>query len=260
MLHHLSSLWKAPCLLVILGTPGCVPSNPSEGTPDAAAAKPARKPEAKTPAATTTARTPPRPKAGPVIDTPFEDDFDRPAIGADWYKLGDAWSIKDGKLCGQGARNQGIWLRRRLPTNARIEFEASSGSSDGDIKAELWGDGASGATATSYTNATSYLTIFGGWKNSFHVLARIDEHAKDRLEVRVNPSSSLEREKPVVADRVYAFRIERSDGKTISWWVDGHLIHRLEDPSPLVGSGHEHFGFNNWEVPVCFDNVKITPL
>jgi hypothetical protein len=29
---------------------------------------------------------------------------------------------------------------------------------------------------------------------------------------------------------------------------------------PLRGAGHDHFGFNNWQVKVCFDNLKIVPL
>jgi hypothetical protein len=190
-----------------------------------------------------------------MISAPFQDDFDRTVLGSDWRQISNAWSLKEGKLCGKEARNRGVWLQRKLPINARIEFDAMSDSPDGDIKAELWGDGQSGATKASYTNATSYLTIFGGWKNTFHVLARIDEHAKDRLEVKLNPSSNLDREKPVEPGRTYSFRVEREDGKTISWWVDGNLIHRLEDSSPLTGAGHEFFGFNNWEVPVCFDNV-----
>jgi hypothetical protein len=247
--------------LLAAGLASCVPSQPTDSAPDAGP-KATKKAESK-PAPAASARRasePPKARPGPVIAAPFEDRFDRTEIGSDWHRLGDAWSLKDGKLCVRNARNKGIWLRRRLPVNARIEFEATSESPDGDIKAELWGDGASGATAASYTNATSYLTIFGGWKNSFHVLARIDEHAKNRLEVRTDPTSSVEREKPVSAGRVYAFRVERSDGKAVSWWVDGHLIHRLEDPEPLSGEGHEHFGFNNWEVPVCFDNLTITPL
>ena len=31
---------------------------------------------------------------------------------------------------------------------------------------------------------------------------------------------------------------------------------KFTDPEPLSGPGHDHFGFNDWEVPVCFDNVK----
>jgi hypothetical protein len=223
---------------------------------------PTRKPKArrsKDAAAAPTARAS-RPPVGPVIDEPFRDDFQRAAPGPNWYTLSPNWRIDDGQLCVQGARNRGAWLMRRLPVNARIEFEAVSSSDDGDIKAEFWGDGRSGATQTSYTNATSYLTIFGGWKNRFHVLARIDEHAPDRLQVKLKPDAVHERQRPVVPGRLYSFRVERADGKTVSWWVDGHLIHRLVDDEPLRGKGHEHFGFNNWDVRVCFDNLEITPL
>ena len=236
----------------------CVPNGPPGKSDAGAGAQPqdtVKKP---------TRATPPRPAASPppspALTAPFEDKFDRSVLGPDWHPLTGSWEVKDGKLCGKSARNRGVWLKRALPVNARIEFEATSASADGDLKAEYWGDGRSGASAASYTNATSYLTIFGGWKNTFHVLARIDEHAPDRLQIALNSDSIEEREKPVVAGRSYGFKVERTDGKTISWWVDGVLIHRLEDSAPLTGPGHDHFGFNNWEVPVCFDNVKVTPL
>ena len=35
---------------------------------------------------------------------------------------------------------------------------------------------------------------------------------------------------------------------------------RLVDPEPLRGEGHEYFAFNDWETPVCFDNLVIHPL
>ena len=245
----------------------CVPSEPTDAVPTASSARPASNAnkasaakKAEPRATAPSARKPAKLVPGDMIASTFEDRFDRASIGEDWHRLGTAWSIKDGKLCGKGARNQGIWLRRRLPTNARIEFEASSDSPDGDIKAEFWGDGSSGATAASYSNATSYLTIFGGWKNTYHVLARIDEHAKDRLAIQINPDSTHVREMPVSTGQIYRFRVERSDGKTVSWWVDDQLIHKLADPNPLLGEGHEYFGFNNWEAPVCFGNLTITPL
>ena len=91
----------------------------------------------------------------PALDGPWEDNFDRLSLGNDWRALSTVWKIENGRLCGQGARNKGVWLKRRLPTNARIEFDATSASADGDLKAELWGDGRSGATSVSYTDATS---------------------------------------------------------------------------------------------------------
>ena len=144
--------------------------------------------------------------------------------------------------------------------NARIEFDAVSDIADGDIKAEIWGDGRSAATGISYTNATSYLTIFGGWHNQFHVLARINEHGTDRKEIKVDKTSDDPTEKPVTAGQIYRFKIERTDGKTVKWAVNGVDMLAYADPSPLVGTGHDHFGFNDWEAKVCFDNVKVTPL
>jgi hypothetical protein len=135
-----------------------------------------------------------------------------------------------------------------------------SRSSEGDLKAEYWGDGRSFATSLSYTNATSYLTIFGGWHNTFHVLARINEHAADRKEIVVDKNSDDPREKPAMAGQLYHFKVERSDGKTVRWWIDGNEMLTYPDIAPLAGAGHDHFGFNDWEIKVCFDNVRVTPL
>jgi hypothetical protein len=190
----------------------------------------------------------------------FEDDFERSSLGPDWRVTGADWHIQGGRLCVKGAHNHGAWLARVLPTNVRIEFDAMSESPDGDIKAEIFGDGASAATGASYNDATSYLTIFGGWKNNFHVLARINEHASDRPEIRITPGSDDERARPVSMGQVYHFKVERTDGKTISWWIGDMLMFKFTDPEPLSGAGHDHFGFNDWEVPLCFDNVKIVAL
>lgn len=214
-----------------------------------------------------------RPKAGdqrqrrlahalrdPLISAPFTDDFERQQLGADWRATGSGWDLDDGQLCGARVRNHPLWLARRIPINARIEFDAVSRGADGDIKVEVWGDGASAATGTSYSNATSYLAIFGGWKNRYHVLARLDEHGDDRKALKVDDDAESLPKQPVEIGRTYRFRIERSDGKTVVWAVDGVEIHRFEDPKPLVGPGHDHVGFNDWEVKVCFDNLVITPL
>jgi hypothetical protein len=196
----------------------------------------------------------------PPLTARFKDTFQRSELGPDWAATSSAWRIERGQLCVQGARNHPVWLKRRIPVNARIEFDAMSASNDGDIKAELWGDGRSAAETVSYNQATSYLTIFGGWKNQFHVLARIDEHAKDRPEVRIDPMSDDLRAQPVEPHRQYHFKIERADGKTVRWLVDDIEILTYEDPAPLRGAGHEHFGFNDWDVRLCFDNLAVVPL
>jgi hypothetical protein len=182
-------------------------------------------------------------------------------LGPDWRQAQtNAWHIEKGRLCGQMAHNHGVWLNRILPVNARIEFDAIAENPDGDLKAEIWGDGQSHATSATYNNATSYLTILGGWKNKFHVLARINEHAPDRREIKVDKDSDDPKDHPVSVGQIYHFKVERNDGKTVRWAVNGLDMLSYDDPSPLAGMGHDHFGFNDWEVKVCFDNVKVMPL
>lgn len=196
--------------------------------------------------------------AGSVVTGPYQP------FGPNWTVAANsrAWRIENGRLCGKGAQNHGVWLNAILPVNARIEFDAISDSADGDLKAEVWGDGKSGATATSYTNATSYIAILGGWKNTAHVLARKNEHGKDRKEIKVDNDSDDPREHGVSVGQVYKFKIERSDGKTVRFSVNGIELLSYVDSDPLAGVGHDHLGFNNyWDnIKSCYDNVKITPL
>ncbi len=186
----------------------------------------------------------------PLLQRTFTDRFDRDTIGADFRDTSDGrYRIEDGALCVEGARNHPLWLRRRLPDDVRIELTAKSAGPDGDIKVEAFGDGRSYATADSYT-ATSYVLVFGGWRNSVSAIARLDEHGADRR-TRRGP--------PVVPDRAYRMRIERRGGK-ISWRIDGDAFLEMDDPDPLRGRGHDHFAFNDWDAPLCFDDLVVTPL
>lgn len=198
--------------------------------------------------------------SAPVIDEPLSEDFEREALGPDWNPTSAAWKLEEGKLCARNARNHPIWYRPRLPRNARIAFDAISNSPDGDIKVEAWGDGTSAASGTTYDDATSYILVLGGWRNSLHVLARMNEHATSRRELRLLPGSEDPKNQPIVEGKSYHVEIERSDGHTVRLFVDDTEIHSLDDPMPLFGSGHEHFAFNDWAVPVCFDDLLITPL
>jgi len=258
-------MWAGVLLLAAAGTTACVPEGAS--TADAGAPPKAAPPTVvkSAPAASAHALGDAGPSTaavaeGPRITAPWEDNFDRTELGPDWNVLGPAWKIQNGKLCGRAAHNKGVWLARRLPLNARIEFDAFAESADGDLKVELWGDGTSGATGQSYTNATSYVAILGGWKNTKHVLARFNEHAPDRLEIDVDPQSDDERMRAVARGQPYHFKVERLDGKKVEWSVNGVVYFDFTDPEPLAGVGHEHVGFNDWEAPVCFDNLKVTPL
>jgi hypothetical protein len=233
---------------------GCVPrSRPTaDGT---GGGGPARAPSAG--GASTALGKPVTPDA--PLGTGFQDDFERAELGANWRSRIGVWRLEEGQLCVASARNRPLWLARVLPDNASIEFSARAGSAEGDIKVELWGDGASAATGNSYNDATSYLAILGGWRNSLHVLARLDEHAPNRLEIKLEPNRADSLHGPVIEGRTYRFRIERRDGRTLQWFVDDQLVLGFPDPEPLRGPGHDHFGFNNWQARVCFDDVRVSP-
>jgi hypothetical protein len=189
------------------------------------------------------------PRGDPAISGTFTDNFDRSELGPLWRNTGGSYQIVDGKLRIRGARNKPLWLKRTLPRDVRIEVDVRSESPEGDIKLEVFGDGTSKATDVSYT-ATSYVVIFGGWNNSKNVLARMDEHAADRVE---GPRRKVE------VGRTYHMKIERK-GDTITAWADGQLLVKMTDPDPLWGPGHDHFAFNNWQSELWFDNLTITPL
>lgn len=188
-------------------------------------------------------------RGDPRLEGRFVDRFDRAEIGPDWHDTSGRWRIDGGALCVEGARNHPLWLRRRLPRDVRIELRARSGSPDGDIKVEVFGDGRSYATADSYT-ATSYVLVFGGWHNRISAIARMDEHGEDR-KTRTSPR--------VEPDRDYRFRIERR-GHRLEWRIDGAPFLELDDPSPLAGEGHDHFALNDWDAPLCFDDVEVVAL
>lgn len=179
----------------------------------------------------------------------FRDTFEGAELAKHWNNTGGAYTVRDGKLRIQNARNRPLWLRRTLPRDVRIEFDVRSNSTEGDIKCEVFGDGVSKATEASYT-ATSYVVIFGGWKNQLNVLARLDEHGDDRV---------VGKAQKVVQGQTYHMKIERR-GATIAAWVDGQPLVSMTDPDPLEGPGHDHFAFNNWQAELWFDNLVISPL
>lgn len=199
------------------------------------------------------------PSAAPV-SAPWSDNYERASVGPSYRATSSVWHVEQGRLCAHGSRNHPLWLLPALPENVRIEFDAESATAEGDIKVEVFGDGRSFAQTTAYTGATSYLVIFGGWRNQFHVLSRMNEHDPQRLERRLVESASEPELRPLRARQTYHFKIERSAGKTLRVWLNGALLFTFTDSDPLRGRGHQHFGFNNWEARVCFDNLKITPL
>jgi len=194
-----------------------------------------------------------KPAADPnVIQQPWTDTFERAALGSDWKDTSNgAWTIRDGGIRGQGGKNHPLWLNKPLPRNVRIELDTWSLSPDGDLKVEVFGDGKTFDPDQGSYTASSYVFIMGGWKNSQSKIARKDEHRKEdpaRTDVKVEPG------------RRYHWTIERKDGGTITWSVDGKQFLTINDDDPLAGPGHDHFAVGNWETEVYVDNLTITPL
>ncbi len=186
----------------------------------------------------------------PPIEQSYTDNFDRGSLGPDYNQTGTGYRIVDGALNARGAHNRPLWLARRLPPgNLQIDFDAWTTSPDGDIKVELFGDGQSFDPDGNRYLATSYVIVFGAWKNSRSIIARLDEHGKElatRLDRKVEPN------------RRYHWRLVRTGG-LIEWFVDDMTTPflRYDDPQPLTGPAHDSFGFGNWETDTYFDNLVI---
>lgn len=168
----------------------------------------------------------------------FEDDFEREALGERWQDRSGHWRIRDGRLTVQGDRNEGVWLDFSLPERVRIEFDARATSDEGDLKCEVF--------ASEPRHQAGYIVILGGWHNTVSVIARLDEHGEDRLE------SPARAEK----GRLHRFTLVRVSD-TLRWYLDGTLVLEYHDEDPLRG---RYFGFNDWNAPVEFDNLKIYQL
>ena len=90
----------------------------------------------------------------------------------------------------QSARNHPVWLRRPIPDDAVIDFDAWTDSPEGDIKVEAWGDGPlvlPGPDPRGAYEATGYVLVMGGWRNTLSAIARRNEHANDRV-ARAEPA------------------------------------------------------------------------
>ncbi len=186
---------------------------------------------------------------------PFSDGFGRDVLGSDWLDTGRTARIKDGRLVLARAYNHPVWLRRKLPRNAVIEFDATTHSAAGDLKVELYGDGESFDSSGSTYLPTSYVVVLGGWDNTKSILGRLGEH-----EGFVKTFRTRENDEPVaVPGRTYHFAITRKGGR-VDWKLDGAAYLSWDDPTPLQGPGHEYFAFSGWESEVSFDNLSIKPL
>lgn len=180
------------------------------------------------------AKTPPQ--GGTLI---FEDDFSGASLAPHWSGNSGAWTLRAGELWVRGDRNQGLWWTGDVPERTRIEFDATAKSDVGDIKVEVFGKERS--------HQSGYVVIVGGWNNEISVIARLDEHGKDRVENRKSRA---------IKEKTHHFVLYRN-GETLECWVDGERVMEFDDMNPLKGTS---FGFANWEAPVAFDNIQIYSL
>lgn len=198
------------------------------------------------------------PRAEPAAATPaadhltggslvFEERFDAPAFGRAWTVTakGD-WTIVDGWAHSKSAKNMGLWLTGfQLPDGVRVEFDIRSeprGAGkrfEGDLKCEIFN--------TAAEHEKGYILVNGGWNNQLDIVARLDEHGKDRKET---PARAVE------ASKVYRWAIVRTAG-TLHWYRDGVPFMTFDDGEPVKG---RFFGFNNWEAHVYVDNLKVFAL
>ena len=177
-----------------------------------------------------------------AITAPFRDNFDRGSLGEKYLKTGGTWSIKDGALHSEGEKNIPLWLDVPLPKNVRVEFTAWSLSPAVDTKIELFGDG--------LRHESGYIVILGGWNNSITTIARLDEHEKTRVEKRTRWEKG----------RRYRWRVERTDGRKLSLYIDDVLQLSYDDGQPLFGPKNNKLAFTNWQSDVYYDDLVITPL
>lgn len=172
---------------------------------------------------------------------PYDDQFERASLGPDWFSTGGFWRPVDGWLYSPGVKNNPLWLKASLPRDVVIEFDARADSAGGDVKAEIFGNGRD--------HSSGYVLVLGGWNNTISVLARLDEHGRDRKE---------RRDFKVERNKVYHWKIERSGGR-LTWSIDGARFLELEDAEPLEGSDHDRFGLGTWTSDASFDNLSIRP-
>ena len=176
----------------------------------------------------------------------FSDAFDREQLGEDWTSARADWRIEGGMLHSTLTDNAGVWLNTPLPAGrVRVEFSARSDELPdgqpfpGDVKCEIF--------ASAVEHQSGYVIINGGWQNRLDVIARLDEHGKDRGE----QSAAV-----VEPGRSYRWAIVR-DAETLTFFRDQALVMTYRDPEPLTG---RYFGFNNWRTNVWFDDLAVYGL
>ena len=203
-----------------------------------------------------------------TVTLPFRDDYENPGtVGTNYWSTGGFYRTVNGELLSPGVKNNPLWLKAKLPQNVAVEFDVKSMSPEGDVKVEIFGDGTD--------HASGYVLIHGGWNNTMSIIARLDEHGvpmgqllneargQDLVKSGVFKKDTRTRvegsHRRVEIAKTFHWRIERR-GSVITWFLDGQKYLEFDDPIPLVGKGHDRFGFSSWEAQLYFDNLSVTPL
>lgn len=183
----------------------------------------------------------------PTAALPFSDDFERSAVGEQWFPSGGDWKLREGSVYTTFSNNMPLFLNVDLPDEVVVEVDVFSETDDVDAKIELMTDGR--------THQSGYVFILGGWTNTISVIARLDEHGTDRVEKK--PTA-------VRGKRWYRWRVEKraaqrdgASGHLLTWLIDGEPYMEFFDRAPLHGPGHRRLGFGNWQNRLRFDNLKI---
>jgi len=182
--------------------------------------------------------------AGKTLRPIFSDDFERSEIGSNWQIQGGEWRIENGTGYSPTAHNRNLVLTgASLPDNAVIELTLWSRSPFVDIKFNAWGDG------KIHDHGDGYSFILGGWKNRVSVIARLDEHEKNRVEDRATRLKPEER---------YRVKVVRIGGK-IWWFVNDEIFLAYYDPKPLsTAAGYRYLSLANWESEAFFDDLRVS--
>lgn len=173
----------------------------------------------------------------------FEDNFDRPELGAKWESQTKTWQIMNGTAFSPEALNRNLILKGfELPENAVIELDLRSESESVDIKFNVYGDG------SIQEHGDGYTFLLGGWHNRISVISRLNEHEENRVEeraTRLQPST------------VYHCKVIKLDNR-LYWFVNDKIFLAKWDDVPLRPvNGNKYLSLANWKSMSYFDNLKI---
>jgi hypothetical protein len=183
----------------------------------------------------------------------FEENFDSGVLSSDWTQQGKAWYCVTGLLGTSEAylkdtqdKGWGCWLRRELPEYARIEFDINLVGRGAVMVCELYATPTQGATSPA---GTGYKLMFGEKGTARPVIQR-GMTSLTSGGVNTNPVTAR-------AGRTHHIVVQRVDGQTLEWFIDGSLHARARDGDPKRGGW---LGFQYEDGMVLVDHVRVFDL